>query len=108
MFKVSIFKNTKGESTVLERLRELQTRSAKDKNARIQLYKIDEYIEILKKYGTRAGEQYTKHIEGDIWELRPLRDRIFFFFWLNNERVLTSIFLRYRVKSYEIQQIEQI
>ena len=35
--------------------------------------------------GTRAGMPYTKHIDGDIWELRPLKDRFFFVYWKNNK-----------------------
>mgnify|MGYP000614733014 FL=1 len=34
-------------------------------------------MKILRNYGTLAGEPYMKHLEGDIWELRPIRDRIF-------------------------------
>jgi len=51
-------------------------------------------IEALKKFGTRAGLPYVKHIDGDIWELRPLQDRFFFFYWRDN----TFIFLHYFVK----------
>ena len=29
-----------------------------------------------------------KHIEGRIWELRPLNNRIFFFYWQDNKFVL--------------------
>lgn len=49
-----------------------------DKDSRIKLNKIRDYLKILSEYGTKAGEPYIKHIEGPIWELRPLRDRIFF------------------------------
>ncbi len=30
------------------------------------------------EHGTAAGEPYVKHLDGEIWELRPLRDRILF------------------------------
>ena len=33
---------------------------------------------MLSREGTRAGLPYLKHIEDDIWKLRPLKDRIFF------------------------------
>ncbi|MGI6444144.1 MAG: type II toxin-antitoxin system RelE/ParE family toxin [Candidatus Ozemobacteraceae bacterium] len=35
-----------------------------------------------------------KHIEGEIWELRPLRDRIFFFAWQKNCFVLLHCFIK--------------
>ncbi|MBQ9420084.1 MAG: type II toxin-antitoxin system RelE/ParE family toxin [Synergistaceae bacterium] len=57
-------------------MRSLATRT--DKNSRIKLKKIQDYINILVECGTSAGETYMKHLDGDIWELRPLRDRIFF------------------------------
>ena len=30
------------------------------------------------------GEPFIKHLEGDIWELRSLRDRILFAAWLDD------------------------
>lgn len=48
----------------------------------------------MRIYGTRAGEPYIKHINGDIWELRPLRDRIFFVAWVNDSFVLLHQFVK--------------
>ena len=48
------------------------------KEARIKLNKINDYIEALSQYGTIIGEPLVKHIEGEIWELRPRKDRILF------------------------------
>jgi len=36
---------------------------------------------MLKNRGTMIGEPFIKHLEGEIWELRPLRDRILFAAW---------------------------
>ena len=33
---------------------------------------------MLSEYGTRCGEPYVKHLDGDIWELRPGKNRILF------------------------------
>lgn len=52
-----------------------------NKDSRINLNKIRDYIKILQIHGTRAGELFVKHIEGDIWELRPLKKRILFIGW---------------------------
>jgi phage-related protein len=92
MFEVLIFENNKGESSVKSRIEELQKKSETDKGSRIAFKKILEYIAVLERCGTRAGEKYTKHIEGDIWELRPLNDRIFFFCWIDKRMVLLHCF----------------
>lgn len=76
MYQIFFYKDKNGKEPVLEYLRELS--SKKDKNSRIKANKINDYIETLKQYGTRAGEPYIKHLDGDIWELRPIRDRILF------------------------------
>ena len=75
---------------MLEYLQELSCR--KDKDSRIKANKINDYIEALSQYGTKAGEPYVKHINGEIWELRPLRDRILFAAWYNGGYVLLHSF----------------
>ena len=37
---------------------------------------------------------YLKHIHGDLWELRPLRDRLFFFYFNNGTFILLHHFLK--------------
>lgn len=44
--------------------------------------------------GTRAGEPYVKHLDGDIWELRPLRDRILFAGWVDGRFILLHHFVK--------------
>lgn len=51
---------------------ELQRRRDSDKRMRVLSDKILVYIRVLQEYGTRAGMPYMKHLEGDLWELRPL------------------------------------
>lgn len=55
---------------------ELSKLSVKDN--RIRLNKINDYIQALSVYGTQLNDNYVKHLDGDIWELRPIRDRILF------------------------------
>jgi phage-related protein len=43
---------------------------------------------MLETYGTRVGEPVVKHIDGDIWEIRPGDDRIFFACWKDNRFIL--------------------
>ncbi|MDD3339207.1 MAG: type II toxin-antitoxin system RelE/ParE family toxin [Lachnospiraceae bacterium] len=66
----------------------------KTKDSRIKLNKIGDYIQILSQYGTTAGEPYMKHLEGAIWELRPLKDRILFAGYIGGNFVLLHTFTK--------------
>ena len=92
MHKIFFYKDKKGNEPVLDYLRELSEKS--DKDSRIKANKINDYIEMLSQYGTQAGEPYIKHLEGEIWELRPLRDRIFFAAWHNGSFILLHSFVK--------------
>jgi len=48
----------------------------------------------------------VKHIEGDIWELRPLKDRIIFFYWQEDTFVLLHYFIKKTQKTPR-REIEQ-
>ena len=76
LYKIIFYKDSKGREPVYEYIKELEGR--KDKDSKIKSRKINDYIQALGEYGTGIREPYIKHIEGEIWELRPLRDRIFF------------------------------
>ena len=49
-------------------------------------------MEMLETYGTEIGEPHVKHIqsEGQIYELRPLRDRFFFFYKQENRYIILN------------------
>ena len=47
---------------------------------------------MLEKHGLKIGQPYIKHLKDEIWELRPLRDRILFAHYENNTFVLLSVF----------------
>ncbi len=90
MHEVYFYKDKNGNEPVLNYLLELIGKG--DKDSRIKANKINDYIEILRQYGTQAGEPYLKHLDGNLWELRPLRDRIFFVAWHNGSYVLLHSF----------------
>lgn len=106
-YNIYFYKNEQGEELVRNYLNELVKK--KDKDSRIKLNKIRDYVKVLRIYGTRAGEPYIKHIDGDIWELRPLRDRIFFVAWVNNSFVLLHQFMKKTQKTpkREIKQAQK-
>lgn len=97
MYEIHFYKNKNGKEPVKEYISELAGR--KDKDSRIKLNKIMDYLKVLSEYGTRAGEPYIKHLTGDIWELRPLRDRILFAAWNGSGFVLLHVFLKQTQKT---------
>lgn len=92
MYRIKIYKDANGNQPVKEYLKTLAEKT--DKESRIKLNKIDYYLQALREYGTRAGEPFVKHVDGDIWELRPLRDRFFFFSWQDDTFVLLHHFMK--------------
>lgn len=92
MFDVEFYKNNNGEEPIKDLLIELQKKAKTSKECRIRSDKILAYIRILQEYGTRAGTPYVKHIGEGIWELRPLSERILFFYFKNNTFVLLHHF----------------
>ena len=92
LYNIYFYKDKSGKEPVAEYLSDLSTKN--DKNSRIKLNKIRDYIKLLSTHGLSLGEPYIKHIEGDLWELRPVRDRIFFITWQNNSFILLHHFLK--------------
>lgn len=97
LHEVHFYRDKSGKEPVAEYLSELAGR--KDKDSRIKLTKIRDYIKMLSLYGVQAGEPYIKHLDGEIWELRPLRDRILFVAWLNGSYVLLHHFMKQTQKT---------
>jgi len=107
MYVINFYKNKNGKSLILEYLKELKVKT--DKSSRIKLQKIHDHINYLKHNGPHAKEPYAKHLEGDIWELRPIRDRILYAAWENNSFVLLHIFQKDTQKTpkNEMQQAQR-
>ena len=94
MYNIEFYEDTHGNSEVRNYLEHLAQHSLTDKNARINKNKVFTYLKALQEYGTRVGAPIVKHITGDLWELRPLSNRIFFFYWNNNTFVLVHHFIK--------------
>ncbi len=92
LYNIYFYKDKSGKEPVAEYLSDLSTKN--DKSSRIKLNKIRDYVKLLSTHGLSLGEPYIKHIEGDLWELRPIRDRIFFITWQNNSFILLHHFLK--------------
>ena len=92
MHKIFFYMDRNGKEPVLDYLRELSGKA--DKDSRIKLNKIQDYINALSEYGLQLRAPYIKHLDGEIWELRPLRDRILFVAWHNGSFVLLHSFMK--------------
>ena len=97
MYKVEIYEDKNGKSEIKEYIKRLHDNLTK--NNKIEFNKIVAYIRMLEDKGLSIGEPYIKHIEKDIWELRPLRDRILFASYDNNKFILLSIFMKQTQKT---------
>lgn len=92
MHEIIFYEDKNGKSKIQNYLERLSKK--KDKDSRIKFNKIISYIDLLSNKGIEIGEPYIKHINNNIWELRPVRDRILFAYWDNNKFILLSIFMK--------------
>ena len=107
MYKIYFYKDNHGRQPIKEYILGLAKKH--DKNSRIKLNKIQEYMEVLQANGTRAGIPYVKHLDGKIWELRPLADRILFAAWIDDRIILLHHFIKKTQKTppREIKQAQR-
>ena len=91
-YNIVFYEKPNGESELWNFLEKLRKKAATSKDARIQYKQASLYIELLQNNGTRLPDTVTKHIEENIWELRPGNNRIFYFFCDKNDFVLLHSF----------------
>ena len=77
MYNIEFYETADGVSELWDFLDGLQQKAPSNKDAR-----------------TRLGENITKHLEEDIWELRPGRNRVLFFYHKDDTYVLLHHFLK--------------
>jgi len=92
MFEIIFYEDKNGKAPILEFIQELECRGNKD--SRIKTNKIYDYIDFLHNAGTMAGEPYIKHLDGEIWELRPIMYRILFSAWNSESFILLHHFMK--------------
>ena len=90
MYKIIFYRDRKGEEPVIEYMDALEAENTKD--ARIRLTKIRAYIKALADKGLPLTTDYCKHLDGEIWELRPTKDRVLFAGWDGGIFVLLHCF----------------
>lgn len=108
MYEIDFYADRKGHVPVREYIKKLAGK--KDKDSRIKLNKIRDYIRVLAKHGATLGEPYMKKISSELWELRPLSDRIMFAAWTGNRFLLISHFVKKTMKTppAEIEKAERL
>ncbi len=94
MYEIEIYEDKNDNAPVADFLEALNVKARISKGYRVRLKKISEYLQLLRTYGTRAGLPSTKHISDDIWELRPMKDRILFAYWKDNKFILLHHFVK--------------
>lgn len=92
MYNIDFYRTEQGFSDIENFLDDLEKRATTSKDARIQFKQVAQYIQFLSDHGTRLGENITKHLEDDIWELRPGNNRVLFFYFKDNTFVLLHHF----------------
>lgn len=101
MFEIIFFEDDQGNQPIKEYLDNLEKKL--DKHSRINYDKIRYHIYNLKKCGLALKYPMIRHICGDIWELRPLKNRIFFFCWHEKNFVLLHFFIKKTQKTPKIE-----
>ena len=81
MYNIEFYEDSNDRSELWEFLEPLRVKAATNKDARIQYKQISLYIQLLEDNGTRLNENITKHLDDDIWELRPGNNRVLYFYF---------------------------
>jgi len=106
MFEIRMYRDASGYSPVADFLTKLSDRAHTDKSSRMRLAKIYRYFTLLEMHGTRIGLPTTRHIENDIWELRPTNDRLFFAYWKEGVFIILHHYVKKSQKMPQ-QELEQ-
>ncbi len=92
MYKIDFYRDSEGKSELADYINSLLLKADRNKDARIKYDQIYSHVKLLMEKGTNMPAKYTKHIDEDIWELRPGDNRIFYFCWLKDTFVLLHHF----------------
>ena len=92
MFRIEFYEKENGESEVWNFLESLRTSSNFNKASRIQYRQMMLYIQLLQDNGINLPSAIAKHLDENIWELRPGNNRVLYFFFQENTFVLLHHF----------------
>ena len=106
MYEIEFYEDKNGKSEVVDLIKGLHAKAATSKESRINFNKIVAYIDMLEELGTRVGEPVTKHLDGEIWELRPLKNRILYAYYKDKKFIILHHFIKKTQKTPK-REIEQ-
>lgn len=104
MYKIIFYEDINGKSEVFDYIKSLHECS--DKNSKVNFAKIIAYLRVLSDRGTRAGDSFSKHISGDIWELRPLKNRLFYAYCDKDTFIILHYFIK-KTRKTPVGEIEK-
>ncbi len=106
-YDIEFYEDDRGNCPVADWLRELDR--ANSKETRSMLKKVFFQIERLQNEGLGVGEPIVKRLDEDIWELRPIPNRILFGVMKGRNIVLLHQFRKQsqRTPKHEIEQAKR-
>ena len=104
MHEIIFYRDKNGNEPVFDYMMSLKKNGSKD--SRINLNKMQDYIQALSQYGTQLPENFVKHLDGEIWELRPIRNRILFAGIVDGKYVSLHHFIK-KTQKTPAREIEQ-
>ena len=103
-YEIEFYEDKKGHSQIVNWIKEMDNNPTKENKSTLK--KLYYQMERLEYDGTFIGEPLVKQIEGKIWELRPIPNRVFFTTLEDNQLILLHQFRKKSQKTPK-REIEQ-
>ena len=93
-FEIEFYTDQNGKCDISDFIDELDSKAETNKDARVQLRQVLFCIDMLSRNGNNLSTNIAKHIDDEIWELRPGKNRVLYFFQKNDKYVLLHHFVK--------------
>lgn len=93
-FEIEFYTDQNGKCDISDFIDELDSKPETNKDARVQLRQVLFCIDMLSRNGNNLSTNIAKHINDEIWELRPGKNRVLYFFQKNDKYVLLHHFVK--------------
>lgn len=93
-FEIEFYTDQNGRCDISDFIDELDSKAETNKDARVQLRQVLFCIDMLSRNGNNLSTNIAKHINDEIWELRPGKNRVLYFFQKNDKYVLLHHFVK--------------
>jgi phage-related protein len=92
MWQIHFYEDHRGKSPALDFINNL---SPKDRA------KVNNVLRLLEEFGTNLGMPHARRIEGQLWELRPGDNRLFYCLFMDQKFVILHGFRKQSMKTPE-------